>query len=172
VSSQEARAATGIDRNGKPLVRYAVIDLAVVKPLRAPFTEKRTTAVETLLSWSFDKKLLAVGPWLVRLSDAPEVTNTLADYGRDVPWGYYVSASVDLLTLRKSLRRYNLVQIPGTPGKVLFRYWDPRVMATFLKVITEFQRERLFEWIDYIEVGGERHFGNRPKDQSYGRSVR
>jgi hypothetical protein len=166
MNSKDNRAKAHSDAHEVRFRNYAVIDLAVAKQLRTALTEKRIPAAEPLFSWSFDKKLLEVGPWLVRLSAAPEVERVLAEYGEDVPWGYYVSSSVDLLTLRKSLRRYNLVQITGMPGEVLFRYWDPRVMATFLKIATEFQNGRLFEWIDHIEVAGEKYFGDLEKGHS------
>lgn len=47
------------------------------------------------------------------------------------PWGYFVIARSDLATLRTHFRRYLTVKLPDGK-KVLFRFYDPRVLKTFL----------------------------------------
>jgi hypothetical protein len=47
------------------------------------------------------------------------------------PWGYFVIARSDLATLRSHFRRYLTVKLPDN-SKVLFRFYDPRVVKTFL----------------------------------------
>jgi hypothetical protein len=46
-------------------------------------------------------------------------------------WGYFVIARSDLSTLRTHFRRYLTVKLPDGK-KVLFRFYDPRVLKTFL----------------------------------------
>ncbi len=48
------------------------------------------------------------------------------------PWGYFVIARSDLATLRTHFRRYLTVKLPDGK-KVLFRFYDPRVLKTFLE---------------------------------------
>jgi hypothetical protein len=47
------------------------------------------------------------------------------------PWGYFVLARSDLATLRSHFRRYLTVKLPDG-SKVLFRFYDPRVIRTYL----------------------------------------
>lgn len=132
--------------------RYAVIDLAVAEQLRPVIARLMRSAAEPLLAHKFAQELLEVGPWLVKLSAAPEVDSLLGEMDPGVPWGYYVHSTVDIVSLRQTLRRFNLAVIPDTPRPVLFRYWDPRVMGVFLKVASREQRARMFEWIERIEA--------------------
>jgi hypothetical protein len=132
--------------------RYAVIDLAIAKGLRTGIAGLLPTAAEPLLAHKFPQDLLMVGPWLVRLSKAPAIKETLSEMAADVPWGYYVHSTFDIVSLRHSLRRFNLVQIPSVEREVLFRYWDPRVMRVFLDIATRKQRAKMFELIDQIEA--------------------
>lgn len=137
----------------EPLM-YAVIDLAVCAQLRPVITRLKPPGCETLFSRSLAPELLEVGPWLVQLSKFPEIGRALTELGEDVPWGYFIFSIVDIVSLRHSLRKFNQVQIPNPPREVLFRYWDPRVMRQFLEFATPFQRDRLFQAIEEIEVGG------------------
>ncbi len=130
--------------------RYAVIDLASAESLRTVVPRLLSAVAEPLLDRSMPLHLLQVGPWLVLLDDAPEVDRTLAAYGPQIPWGYYLHAQVDLLSLRQSLRKFNLAQLPDRPKPVLFRYWDPRVLRIFLDRTTSAQRGQFMAWIDSI----------------------
>jgi hypothetical protein len=47
------------------------------------------------------------------------------------PWGYFVIARSDLATLRTHFRHYLRVKLPDNT-KVLFRFYDPRVVHTYL----------------------------------------
>lgn len=131
---------------------YAVIDLAVAEDMQALVTRLPPDAGETLLARSMPAKVRAVGPWLVQLAQAPQVAAALAKMDAGVPWGYYLHSPVAMTSLRQSLRRFNLAQLPDAERPVLFRYWDPRVMQVWLDVATDHQRRQLFQWIDRIEA--------------------
>ena len=135
---------------GAHTFRYAVVDLASAVSLRPVVPRLLSAIAEPLLDRSMPLHLLEVGPWLVLLDDAPEVDRTLAGYGTGVPWGYYLHAQVDLLSLRQSLRKFNLAQLPDRPKPVLFRYWDPRVLRIFLDRTSATQRGQFMSWIDSI----------------------
>lgn len=132
--------------------RYAVIDLASAPSLRPMVSTMTSPLAETLFDSKFPRELLQVGPWLVRLSKAPEVDNALTGMAADVPWGYYIHSTSEIVGLRQSLRRLNLVRLPDSSQEVLFRYWDPRVMDVYLRVMTQHQRTRFFEFIDRIHA--------------------
>ena len=131
--------------------RYAVIDLASCPALR-PLVPKLLSAVaEPLLARNFALALLEVGPWIVHVADAPEVDRILTTYAPAVPWGYYIHADVDIVSLRQALRKFNLAKLDGVAREVLFRYWDPRVLSLFLTHASPVQRGRFMEWIRHIE---------------------
>lgn len=137
---------------------YAVIDLATAKEIRPLIDRQVGSTAVTLFAQDQPRALLHVGPWLVRLSKAPEIASALSQYDRHVAWGYYVHSTFDILSLRKSLRYFNLAQIPPDRKEVLFRYWDPRVMRLFLEVASQHQRQRLFELIEQIDIGSSSYF--------------
>jgi len=132
--------------------RYAVIDLAVADQMRPKVLGRLRTEAETLFARNASRKVLEVGPWLVRLSQAPDIQRSLDALDPELPWGYYVYAAIDIVSLRQTLRRFNLVRLPEDGQEVLFRYWDPRVMRVFLQVANRDQRDKLFEFIDRIEA--------------------
>ena len=131
--------------------RYAVIDLASAPTLRPAIPRLLSSIAEPLLARTMPLQLLQVGPWLVHLADAPEVAAALAALGPAAPWGYYLHAKVDIVSLRQALRKFNLAQLPDAQREVLFRYWDPRVLRIFLDHATPVQRGRFLEWIDRVE---------------------
>lgn len=131
--------------------RYAVIDLAAIPALRGKVPRLLSSVAEPLLARNLPAELLSVGPWLVDLAQAPDVAETLAVTGTRLPWGYYLISRVDLVSLRQALRKFNLAKLPDRKREVIFRYWDPRVLPTFLDHCTAAQRMRFLEWIDRVE---------------------
>ena len=131
--------------------RYAVIDLASAPALRPAVPRLLSSVAEPLLARALPLQLLSVGPWLVDLAGAPEVAAALDALGPHAPWGYYLQARVDIVSLRQALRKFNLAQLPDVKREVLFRYWDPRVLRIFLDHCTPVQRARFLEWVDHVE---------------------
>lgn len=159
-------ADTFSDTKSPPVVapfKYAVIDLASAAMLRPAVTNSRSSAATPLFAKELGREMLGVGPWLVRLSKAPEIERTLNGIDTEVSWGYYVYSTVDIVSLRQSLRRFNLVQVSKKSKPMLFRYWDPRVMRVFLDVATKEQQDRLFEWIERFE-GPNENSASHPAD--------
>ena len=131
--------------------RYALVDLASAPPLRPIIPKLRSAIAEPLFARTMPLEVLQVGPWLVNLSEVPEVESMIVGFGIEVPWGYYLHSMFDLVSLRQSLRKFNLAQLAGTSREMLFRYWDPRVIRIFLDGATPVQRHRFLEWIEMIE---------------------
>jgi hypothetical protein len=149
MASESEQSRTGRQASG--VFRYALVDLASAVPLRPVIPRLRSAIAEPLFARSQPLQLLEVGPWLVDLAEAPEVAATIAGFGADIPWGYYLHSKVDMISLRQSLRKFNLAQLAGSKKEMLFRYWDPRVIRIFLDGATPVQRARFLEWIDRIE---------------------
>ncbi|MCF6233273.1 MAG: DUF4123 domain-containing protein [Rhodobacteraceae bacterium] len=133
------------------LFRYAVVDLAQAPLLGEHVMGRLAEEAQPLLSPKLDLEVLAVGPWIVELIRVPELEPAIDTKYGNAPWGYFIETTVDIVSLRRALRRYNYVEIPTQAQPVLFRYWDPRVMDNFLKVGTKLQLRVLFEFIDRLE---------------------
>ena len=106
---------------------------------------------QPLFSPKLDIEILSVGPWIVNTMRVPELEETIDAKYANVPWGYFIDTTVDIVSLRRALRRYNYVEVPTQTNPVLFRYWDPRVMENFLKIATREQLRVLFEFIERFE---------------------
>ena len=76
-----------------------------------------------------------VAPYLVKIERDSEFTNWLIGHGWGKHWGIYVLADSDLRALDRHLRGLLLVFDEG--GKPLrFRFYDPRVVRTYLPTCT------------------------------------
>jgi hypothetical protein len=139
------------DARSPSLFIYAVIDLASAPELSPVIMGQQWFQAQPLFTPETPIEVLSVGPWLSNTAHLPDLMPILDAYDEGVPWGFLVHASIDIVSLRRTLRRFNTVEIPNPRRTVLFRYWDPRVMATFLQVATRQQKTLLFEFIDRIE---------------------
>ncbi|MEO1615995.1 MAG: DUF4123 domain-containing protein [Planctomycetota bacterium] len=76
-----------------------------------------------------EEELWAIAPYLVALDK--RVAQWVLDELSGTPYGILISAATNLETLRKHFRRFLMVESPE--GKQLyFRYYDPRILPTFL----------------------------------------
>jgi hypothetical protein len=80
-------------------------------------------------------ELAEAAPHLVRLrADRPFTAKLLADGWGD-SWGCFMTTSLALPELRRHLRRF--LRVKNEEGKTLvFRYYDPRVLRTYLPTCT------------------------------------
>lgn len=131
--------------------RYAVVDLAAAPHLAPRVMGRLASDAQPLFAPTLAVEVLTVGPWIVDLRRVPELEPAINAQYAQAPWGFFVEASVDIVSLRRVLRRFNYVEIPAKAQPVLFRYWDPRVMQGFLKIATRAQLTFLFEFIDRLE---------------------
>jgi len=128
-----------------------VIDLASTPALRPLVPKLMSSVAEPLLARNAALPLLEVGPWIVNPEDASDVARILTSFAPDTPWGYYIHADIDIVSLRQALRKFNPATLEGTPREVLFRYWDPRVLRLFLTHASPVQRGRFMAWMARIE---------------------
>ena len=72
-----------------------------------------------------------VAPYLVRLQPDAPFTDWLLVEGWGKHWGIFALSAADLPVMRRHFRTFLMVKNPE--GKqVYFRYYDPRVLRTFL----------------------------------------
>ena len=75
--------------------------------------------------------MASVAPYLVRLEPGSEFTGWVLKEGWGQHWGVFILSSATLRELRNHFREFHTVELPDL-RTVLFRYYDPRVLRSFL----------------------------------------
>lgn len=112
-----------------------------------------------------------IAPYLVKLRPDSQLLERLVAEGWTDAWGLYVVSSADFDAVRRHLRKFLRVEVEGDPRRLLFRYYDPRVLRDFLGLSTPEQNAALLAGQDAIlferEDGG---VGSLRRD-AHGRAV-
>lgn len=87
-------------------------------------------------------EMAAVAPYLVRLGPRTDVFDWLWDEGWGESWGIFVWSVATIEQLRAHFRK--LTKVRTEDGKVLFRFYDPRVLSIFLPTCTAAEIEQMF----------------------------
>lgn len=87
--------------------------------------------------------LAFVAPYLVSLPKSSPFLDLLVREAWGQSWGVFLTSDRPFEEVRKHLRRFLKVEIEGGPN-VLFRYYDPRVLRTFLPTCDAGQASELF----------------------------
>lgn len=139
---------------------FVAID-GVLLPDVPGLTAKADVCPRSLFVEHSDPGTVRAGPWFASL-DNRHLTNLLRIEGIETASVFW-SGAVDEAVVFRHLRSINLVDIPrpadappdpfaADPETVLFRHWDPSVMALTLPVLEPVQRARLFGPMDAIAL--------------------
>jgi hypothetical protein len=129
---------------------YALLDAARDPGVRAFLTEHAPAA--TSLYAGFDPELADVAPYVTRLQ--PHQTAALVSIAWGDSWGVFVRTAVDIDALRRHFRRFLMVELEGGE-EVYFRFYDPRVLRSFLPTCVAEQRDDFFGPIESLFSEGE-----------------
>jgi len=101
-----------------------------------------------LYSGDISLTLERCAPHLVQLEyDDTHLTRQVLEGGWGQSWGIFLRCDASLERLRRHLRRFLLVKDPG--GKrMVFRYYDPRVLRVYLPTCFEDELDQVFGPID------------------------
>jgi len=91
-------------------------------------------------------------PYLVRV-DASVFEWIVAELWQE-PWGFFAAAATGLHELRDHFRQFTHAAVPGS-GRVLFRYYDPRVLTAYLESSNRSELMSFFGPVRRFVVGGE-----------------
>ncbi|MDR3618419.1 MAG: DUF4123 domain-containing protein [Paludisphaera borealis] len=109
---------------------YAILDAA-----RDPMVYLRIHECQEQKQSLYDgpqtAELAFVAPYLIALPKASPFLERLVREGWGESWGVYLTCAQPFEAVRKHLRRFLTVELEGGK-KVLFRYYDPRVLRIFL----------------------------------------
>jgi hypothetical protein len=130
--------------------RFALLD-ACDEPLVPAMARMRgERAVSLYRGWA-EQDYWAVAPYLFELDQA--LVDWIVENLWESPWGMFVAADAPLDQLRKHFRRFLEVKAPDG-RRLYFRFYDPRVLPTFLTTCTAHEAERFFGPVQWFGVGG------------------
>jgi hypothetical protein len=91
---------------------------------------------ECLYSGPLAPALALAAPYLLRLEYEETHTRRLLRKGWSQSWGVFIKCDHNLKALRKHLRQFLLVRDPQNQ-RLVFRYYDPRVLRVYLPTCTQ-----------------------------------
>lgn len=133
---------------------YAVLDAARDPRILALFQEHKCQ-----YAWLFEQgtppELMTFAPYLLPLPAGSPALEPLLDAGWTQHWGIYLRSGAGPWELLAFLRRLLLVDQPDGQ-QALFRFYDPRVLGTFLPAAEPWQWPFLFGAVkSYVVPGTE-----------------
>jgi hypothetical protein len=131
---------------------YAILDGASVEGLVPRLAE----AAEYVCLYAGELKpdMQAVAPYLIRLERGAPFTAWILEEGWGKHWGVFAAGAADLRALRLHFRRFLLVH--DSNGKPLvFRYYDPRVLRTYLPTCNAEELDTVFGPVTHFYAEGE-----------------
>ncbi|HEX2570562.1 MAG TPA: DUF4123 domain-containing protein [Polyangia bacterium] len=131
---------------------YAVLDGARDEEVQ-PFVARCGLSSACLYDGYLEPELEAVAPYLVALERGAPATLELIRQAWGHQLGIFIEAPGELSELRRHLRRFLLVTDPQR-RRLLFRYYDPRVLRVYLPTCTAEELERFFGPIHYFHAEG------------------
>ena len=127
------------------LLTYMVIDGASVGALIDHLYDDEPES-SCLMPGALEPDLQEVAPYLVQLRDGEPFTEWVLRSALGRHWGVVLRATADLTTLERRYRK--LLRVRGPDGEPLFfRFYDPRVLRTYLPTC---EQEDLDTWFDGV----------------------
>ena len=123
---------------------YAILDAA--RDERIYPALRRLAATEKIVSLyqgPTAQELADVAPYLICLGTSDNVFNWLWNEAWGEHWGIFVWSMVSMSTLRDHFRRITIVQTQEKQ-RLLFRFYDPRVLSIFLPTCDADQLKEMF----------------------------
>ena len=125
---------------------YWVILDSADSPLIPTLTEYESVEIRCLYQGEAEKKFATIAPYMARLDSF--LMNWIRDNIWEEPWGIIIKSDADLETLRRHFRKFIMVQ--DEAGKLMyFRFYDPRVLPTFLESCTP---EEVLKFLGPVET--------------------
>lgn len=133
---------------------YAVLDAARDPRILALFQEHRCQ-----YAWLFEQgtppQLMTFAPYLLPLPSGSTILESLLEAGWTQHWGIYLCSNAGPWEVLAFLRRLLLVDQPDGQ-QALFRFYDPRVLRTFIAASEPWQWPFLFGTVrSYLMPGTE-----------------
>ncbi len=125
---------------------FAFLD-ACDEPLIPPKVLELGARAISLYRGLAEQEYAYLAPYVVEVDE--ELIAWIQEALAGTPWGYFMLTGKEcsLLELRKHFRRFLTVKLPDQK-KVLFRFYDPRVISTFLETTEKQDLSAFFGPVD------------------------
>jgi hypothetical protein len=132
---------------------FAVLDGASIPGLRQKFHVLKPEHV-CLYRGELQPDMAEVAPYLVRVPARSELAEWIVGQGWGKHWGVFVLSRGDLHALRQHFRRF--LTVHDDQGKpLLFRFYDPRVLRTYLPTCNGQELAAFFGQVDCFMLEAE-----------------
>lgn len=134
----------GADEEDSDFEVFAILDGAR-DPKIAPLIRQSGLPYECLYRGQLSDPLQAAAPYLVHLEPYAELTQTLLESSWGASWGIFnvTPHNITLRDMQDHFRR--LLRVKDKQGrKLVFRYYDPRVMRVYIPTCTTKEIQQLF----------------------------
>lgn len=128
------RHKTVFDHLQRQTALHAVLD-AARDPAVIPCLKASGVEHASLYEGEEGEELSAYGPWLAKMPAGHAFLEDLVRDGWGKSWGVYLTCRLPFAELRRHLRQFLLAKLPDG-RQVCFRYYDPRVLRTYLPTCT------------------------------------
>jgi hypothetical protein len=133
---------------------YVLLDGASIPNLLDRLYGDKRPEFECLHRGELEPDMAEVAPYLVALDRGSEFAEWVMAQGWGNHWGIFAVSQSDLRALHFHLRTLTMVYSPeGKP--MLFRYYDPRVLRTFLPTCVPEQIRQMFGPVARFVAEGE-----------------
>jgi hypothetical protein len=137
---------------------YAVLDGARDSHICAWIRATRAPAW-CLYAGKLEPALEECAPWLLRLGRGHRYVGELFEMGFGNAWGFFFTSEAPQRALRRQLRQ-NLLATTEAGRRLVFRYYDPRVLRAYLPTCTEAELRKFLGPIASVAI--EREDGEPP----------
>lgn len=131
---------------------WAVLDACDSPDVPEKVEELGATKAVSLYRGKGETDFWAIAPYLTHVDE--ELLTWIKESLWSEPWGIFAEATSDLEKLRSHFRKFLTVQDSGGK-KMYFRFYDPRVLRTFLRSADEAELKEFFGPIERMLVGRE-----------------
>jgi hypothetical protein len=107
-----------------------------------------------LFSGDLSPELEVVAPYLVQLEYDDQKTRQFICEAWGNSWGVFVKCDTRVDTLRRHLRRFLTVR-DEAGNRLLFRYYDPRILRVYLPTCTAAELQEVYGPIDHFLMEDE-----------------
>lgn len=146
-------ARAWFERNAEGDAWFAVLDAARSPRVLASVVSSGARHQSLYEGWKA-QELAEVAPYLVALSSTSPLWDVLLGEARGDAWGVFARSAVSFEDLRRHLRRF--LRVRAEDGrKMLFRWYDPRVLRAYLPTCTDEERATFLGPIAAFVVEGE-----------------
>lgn len=134
-------------------VRHALVDAAADEKVGKLLTAHEV-ACESLFEGPSAEALAGVAPYVVEIEPESPFLDHLLDQGWGRGWATFLESGASLGALRAHFRQFPMVRDPQ--GKMFyFRFYDPRVLRSFLPACNPAECEQFFGPVQAFYLEGE-----------------